>query len=182
MEKFRWIVGKWNHENIVPATRVSPAYADVGSSRFSLCENGNWILRRSPDGREVPHLTFDPFSRQWIYVLTNGAYGISRSSEGGTQTKKGDRMVFTGLMTLLGINCDWRMTWTRYSLDESASSTRSSPTAALGYTSTSGICAANQPAVLTHFSAAAFRSRRPLSKCSPIIWSMSTRTLISFSM
>lgn len=66
----------------------------------------------------MPHITFDPFSRQWIYVLTNGAYGILRSSEGWTQTEKGDRIVFIGLMTMLGINCDWRMTWTRYSPDE----------------------------------------------------------------
>ena len=114
MEKFRWIAGEWSHENAVPATRFSPAYTNVGTSRFSLCENGSWICAVRPDGREVPHITFDPFSRQWIYLLANGAYGILRSSEGWT----GDRIVFTGLMTMIGVNCEWRLTLHRKCPDE----------------------------------------------------------------
>jgi hypothetical protein len=106
MEKFRWIAGEWDHENAVPATRLSPAYTDIGTSRFSICENGSWICAVRPDGREVPHITFDPFSRQWMYVVTNGAYCILRSSEGWV----GDEIVFTGLMTMIGINCEWRLT------------------------------------------------------------------------
>src|SRR5258708_6274987 len=78
MEKFRWLAGEWDHRNAVPATRVSPAYNDAGVSRFSLCENGTWICNVAPDGRETPHITFDPFSRQWIYVLIRGSYGILR--------------------------------------------------------------------------------------------------------
>ena len=109
MEKFRWLLGEWNYENAVPATSANPAYIDIGSGRFSLCEGGKWICRVAPDGRETPNITFDPFSRQWIYLLMQGAYGILRSSEGWV----GDQIVFTGLMTMLGINCDWRMTWTR---------------------------------------------------------------------
>jgi hypothetical protein len=118
MEKFRWIVGEWSHENAVPATRVSPAYTDIGSSRFSLGENGNWICAVAPGGREIPQITFDPFSRQWIYVLTNGAYCVLRSSDGWIHTPAGDQIVFTGLMTMIGINRDWRMTWTRKGSDE----------------------------------------------------------------
>jgi len=38
MEKIRWLAGEWNYENRVPAIRLSPAYYDVGSCRFSLCE------------------------------------------------------------------------------------------------------------------------------------------------
>jgi hypothetical protein len=109
MEKFRWIVGEWSHENAVPATNVSPAYTDIGVSRFSICEGGTWICAVRPDGREIPHITFDPFSKQWIYLLFNGAYGILRSSEGWV----GDRVVFTGLMTMIGINCQWRLTLIR---------------------------------------------------------------------
>lgn len=114
MEKFRWLVGEWNHENMVPATRVSPAYTDVGSSRFSLCEKDGWICFVGPDNRETPHITFDPLSRQWIYVLIHGSYGILRSPQGWA----GEHIVFSGFMTMIGINCEWRMTWTRTGKDQ----------------------------------------------------------------
>lgn len=109
IEKFRWIIGEWNHENIVPATSVSPAYVDAGISRFAICENGAWICAVAADGRETQQITFDPFSSRWIYVLTRGSYGILRSREGWS----GNRIVFEGLMTMIGIDCEWRMTWTR---------------------------------------------------------------------
>jgi hypothetical protein len=114
MERFRWLVGEWSHENQVPATRVSPAYTDVGSSRFSFCEKESWICLVPPDGREIPNITFDPFSKQWIYVLTRGSYGVLRSPQGWT----GSQIVFTGLMTMIGIDCEWRMTWTKTSDDQ----------------------------------------------------------------
>ena len=113
MDKFRWIAGEGNYENRVSATRLSPAYTDVGSSRCSICENGAWICGVAPDGKQSRHITFDPFSRQWIYVLTQGSYGILRSSEGWAD----GRIVFSGAMTMLGIDCDWRMTWTKQTDD-----------------------------------------------------------------
>lgn len=109
MEEFRWLEGAWSYENAVPATSASPAYLDIGSSRFSLCEKSNWVCIVSPDGRETPNITFDPFSRQWIYLLMQGAYGMLRSEEGWVS----NQIVFTGMMTMLGIDSDWRMTWAR---------------------------------------------------------------------
>jgi hypothetical protein len=109
MEEFRWIAGEWNYENAVPATPANPAYADVGSCRYSLCEKSNWICIVGPDGREIQHITFDPFSKQWIYLLMQGAYGILRSQDGWTN----GRIAFTGPMMMLGINCDWRLTYLR---------------------------------------------------------------------
>lgn len=113
MEKFRWISGDWNHENRVPATSLNPAYTDVGSSRFSFCEKDAWICTNAADGKETRLITFDPLSRQWIYVLTQGSYGILRSSKGWIE----NRIVFEGAMTMVGIDCDWRMTWTHESDD-----------------------------------------------------------------
>ena len=109
MKEFAWIIGEWTHENAVPATRANPAYTDVGSGRFSLGEKGNWICMVAPDGRETPNITFDPFSRQWIYVLMTGAYGMLRSQDGWHD----NQIAFTGLMTMLGFNCEWRMRWTK---------------------------------------------------------------------
>jgi hypothetical protein len=114
MEKFRWIAGEWTYENRVPATGRSPAYSDVGTSRYSLCEKESWVCLVAPDGKEIRYLTFDPFSRQWIYVLTQGSYGMLRSREGWN----GNRITFSGLMTMIGIECQWRMTWTKQSDDE----------------------------------------------------------------
>jgi len=111
LEKVRWLAGDWRYENQVPATRFSPAYTDAGICRFSLCENGAWICSGAPQGPERRNLTFDPLSRQWIYVLTQGSFGILRSSVGWT----GNSIVFTGMMTMVGINCEWRMTWVKES-------------------------------------------------------------------
>jgi hypothetical protein len=52
----------------------------------------------------------------WIYALLRGSYGILRSREGWT----GCQIAFTGLMTMIGINCEWRMTWTKESDDQFA--------------------------------------------------------------
>jgi hypothetical protein len=114
MERFRWIEGEWGHENAVPATAVSPAYTDVGKSRFALDAKGEWVCAVTPDGTQLPQITFDPFSRQWIYVLTRGAYGMLRSAEGWT----GNSIVFTGVMTMLGPTREWRMTWNRDGTDQ----------------------------------------------------------------
>lgn len=109
LEGFRWIAGKWTYENAVPGTRLSPAYVDVGTIEFSLFDKDGWISSVSNDGVRHPWVTFDPFSQRWIYVLTRGSFGVLRSEEGWV----GNRIAFEGLMTMLGIDCVWRMTWTR---------------------------------------------------------------------
>ena len=109
MVKFQWLVGEWNFENAVPATRVSPAYRDIGSARYCMDEKSNWICMVAAEGEKTPQITLDPFSGQWIYMLYKGSYGILRSTDGWI----GNRIVFSGLMTMIGVNCDWRMTWTR---------------------------------------------------------------------
>lgn len=113
LEKFRWIAGEWRYENMVPATSVSPAYGDIGSARFSFNEKSHWICMVTEEGEELPQITFDPFSRQWIYLLTRGSYGMLRSADGWN----GESIAFTGLMTMIGINTEWRMTWTRQGSD-----------------------------------------------------------------
>ena len=109
MKKFDWLPGQWRYENHVPAGRLNPAYTEKGIARFSFRESDNWICSVAPDGRETPQITFDPFSEQWIYVLMRGSYGMLRSREGWS----GERLAFSGLMTMLGIDTEWRMTWMR---------------------------------------------------------------------
>lgn len=113
LQGLAWIQGAWNHENRVPATAVSPAYSDIGTSRFVLGDGGTWVCALAADGREIPQITFDPFSRQWIYLLARGSYGLLRSAEGWV----GNSIAFTGHMTMIGIDLEWRMRWTKLNDD-----------------------------------------------------------------
>ena len=113
MEKIRWMAGEWAYENNVPATRVSPAYTDIGSARFSFNEKIHWICLLALDGQETPNITFDPFGKQWIYLLIKGSFGILRSA--GWEN---DTISFSGMMTMIGINTEWRITLARQGDDE----------------------------------------------------------------
>src|SRR5512146_975091 len=53
MKEFSWIAGQWDRENVVPATEANPAYVELGSGKFSLCEKANWICMIASDGREM---------------------------------------------------------------------------------------------------------------------------------
>jgi hypothetical protein len=113
MQKFSWLAGEWNYENRVPATRHNPAYTDSGVGRFALGENGAWICRVAPDGALVRHITFDPFSKMWFYLIAQGAYCLLRSRDGWQD----NTIEFTGPMTMLGLDRDWRLRWTKHSND-----------------------------------------------------------------
>jgi len=112
LQTFLWILGEWDFENHVPAGDRNPAYIDVGRVRYVRSDDATWICVAMPHGKAVPLLTFDAWSRQWIYVLTNGAFGILRSV--GWED---DQLVFTGTMTIVGVTCEWRMTWSRQGQD-----------------------------------------------------------------
>jgi len=64
MEKFLWLVGEWDYENAVPPTPSSPAYGDIGTAKYALSYDRNWLCSVSPDGRQSPQITFDPLSKQ----------------------------------------------------------------------------------------------------------------------
>jgi len=113
MEKMRWLEGEWNSVNRVPATRKNPAYEDKNIGTYRFCEKDSWICLVGKDGRERKYLTFDAFSKQWIYVLLEGAYGILRSSGWN-----GDMFALEGEMTMIGVNCVLRQTWKKKSNDE----------------------------------------------------------------
>jgi len=112
-DRFRWLAGDWTYENPVPATPISPPYCDVGVASFGVSEDGRWIGAVVENGRLQPMITFDPCSRTWMYLLTNGSYCLLRSPGWNR-----NELVFTGLMTMIGIECEWRMRWTKISHDE----------------------------------------------------------------
>src|SRR5579871_2648111 len=107
LDTFRWLAGEWKYENAVPATRFNPAYSDIGKQRFVVSDG--WVRGVAPDGTAMPMITFDPFSGHWIYLLMRGSYAMLRSREGWS----GNAISFSGLMTMIGMECDWRMTWTK---------------------------------------------------------------------
>ena len=106
LERFSWIAGDWSYENVVPPTSVSPGYRDVGRLRFVL--DGGWVCTVTDAGMRTRWITFDPLSGQWFYVLTGTSFGLLRSSEGWTDAG----ISFSGPMTMIGLDREWRMTWT----------------------------------------------------------------------
>jgi len=113
MAEMAWLAGDWITLNHVPATPANPAYTDPGTATLRLCENGSWICRVGADGRERPFITYDPLSKQWMYILAQGAFGILRSPGW-----HGNQIVFEGRMTMIGVDCELRQVWTKISADE----------------------------------------------------------------
>ena len=108
LQTFLWLVGEWDFENHVPSGLQNPPYVDIGRVTYVRSDDSAWICTALPNGKTVPLLTFDAWSRQWIYVLTNGAFGLLRSAGWVDH-----RIEFTGIMTIVGVTCEWRMTWSR---------------------------------------------------------------------
>ena len=55
LERFNWIAGTWSYENVVPPTRVSPAYRDTGTLRFAL--DGGWVCTVADGGARTRWVT-----------------------------------------------------------------------------------------------------------------------------
>ena len=113
IQKFAWIAGEWDSANKVPATSQNPPYTDISTGTYKLGEKDTWICLVDRAGNERRFITFDPFSSQWIYLLAEGAYGIMRSPGWD-----GNQLVFSGLVTMIGVECHLRQTWTKASDDE----------------------------------------------------------------
>ena len=112
MQRMLWLEGEWTAVNKVPATGMNPAYEDRQVYRYRACENGVWICLVTRGGELRPHITYDAFSGQFMYVLSEGAFGVLRSPGWD-----GNSIVFTGEMTMIGVNCVLRQTWTKESDD-----------------------------------------------------------------
>lgn len=104
IEKVQFMTGDWVTENEVPATPRNPSYVDRAKASMKLSAAGTWVCA-VPNSVDVPLLTYDPFSHQWMYVLAEGAYGILRS-----KGWEGDRLALTGLMTMIGVEREFRHT------------------------------------------------------------------------
>jgi hypothetical protein len=110
MERVKWLAGTWSAENKVPATKHNPAYTERLTYTYSVCENGSWICLVDARGKERPHITFDPFSGKWVYILAEGAFGILRST--GWEEAK---IEFMGRMLMLGVDREIRQLWNKVS-------------------------------------------------------------------
>jgi hypothetical protein len=113
MDEFHWLIGNWEAVNHVRATPTTPAYTDTYRYTYNFCDDDTRICITGPSGKERPHLTFDPFSARWMMTFVDGVYGVLQS-EGWA----GDTIVFTGHVTMLGVDCELRQTIQRRSQDE----------------------------------------------------------------
>jgi hypothetical protein len=113
LEEFRWLVGEWSAMNKVRATPSTPAYTDTYFYSYQLCEADTRISITGPGRMARPYLRFDPFRERWMMTFTESAYGVLQSKEW-----QRDSIVFTGCLTMLGVDCEIRQTISKRSADE----------------------------------------------------------------
>ena len=113
MEEFKWLIGEWVFENHVRATPTTPAYVDTYSYSYELAEGGTRYTVSGHGATRRPYLTFDPFSNRWMMTFTEGLFGVLQSD--GWQ---GDTMVFTGPLTMLGVDWELRQAISKRGPDE----------------------------------------------------------------
>ena len=112
-EEFKWLIGEWAFENHVRATPTTPAYVDTYYYSYQLADNGTSYTVSGHGAKPRPYLTFDPFSNRWMMTFTEGLFGVLKSD--GWQ---GDTIVFTGPLTMLGVDCELRQAITKKGPDE----------------------------------------------------------------
>jgi hypothetical protein len=112
IEEFRWLIGNWDATNRVRETPTTPAYRDTQLYTYNFCDDDTRICIQGSGGKERPHLTFDPFSARWMMTFIDNVYGVLQS-EGWD----GDVIVFTGHLTMLGVDCELRQTITQQGHD-----------------------------------------------------------------
>ena len=112
MEEFTWLVGEWSAMNKVRATPTTPAYTDTYFYSYQLCEGDTRISITGPGGMPRPYLTFDPFRERWMMTFTESVYGVLQSK--GWQRES---IVFSGCLTMLGVDCEIRQTISKRSAD-----------------------------------------------------------------
>jgi len=108
IDEFKWLVGEWSFENHVRATSTTPPYTDTYFYTYALSDNDTRYTVSGHGAKERPYLTFDPFSNRWMMTFTEGLFGVLQSK--GWQ---GDTIVFTGPLTMLGVDCELRQTITK---------------------------------------------------------------------
>jgi hypothetical protein len=113
IDEFKWMIGDWAFENHVRATPTTPSYTDTYYYTYELADNGTRFTVSGHGAKARPYLTFDPFSNRWMMTFTEGLFGVLQSNGW-----EGDTIVFSGPLTMLGIDCELRQTITKKSPDE----------------------------------------------------------------
>jgi hypothetical protein len=113
IEEFKWLIGDWAFENHVRATPNTPAYVDTYYYTYELADDGSRYTVSGHGAKARPYLTFDPFSNRWMMTFTEGLFGILQSDGWN-----GDSIIFTGPLTMLGVDCELRQTITKKGPDE----------------------------------------------------------------
>ena len=113
IEGFKWLIGEWAFENHVRATPATPSYVDTYFYTYDLADDRTRYTVSGHGAKARPYLTFDPFSKRWMMTFTEGLFGVLQSDGW-----RGETIVFTGPLTMLGVDCETRQTITKKSSDE----------------------------------------------------------------
>ena len=110
MLSFAWMVGTWRAVNTVRATSTTPGYEDTYEYTYEMEDDGARLIAVRTGGKKFPYLTFDAFSGRWMMTFTEVIYGVLQAKE-WVQSQ----IVFTGPLTMLGVDCELRQTLTKKS-------------------------------------------------------------------
>jgi hypothetical protein len=89
-DQFSWLPGAWNYTMLIS-------------------KNGSAIQLVLPGEEPMPYIIWDGFNGQFVLsMLTPRSFG-SMISKGF----RGDKLVFEGIMTFVGLSLNLRQTWTR---------------------------------------------------------------------
>ena len=113
MLSFAWMAGSWRAVNTVRATPTTPAYEDTYEYTYETEDEGARVVAVRAGGKKFPYLTFDAFSERWMMMFTEVIYGVLQAREWA-----GSQIVFTGPLTMLGVDCELRQTLTKKSENE----------------------------------------------------------------
>ena len=110
MLSFAWMAGTWSTVNTVRATSTTSAYEDTYEYTYEMEEDGARLIAVRTGGKKFPYLTFDAFRGRWMMTFTEVIYGVLQAKE-WVQSQ----IVFTGPLTMLGVDCELRQTLTKRS-------------------------------------------------------------------
>jgi hypothetical protein len=108
-DQFSWLPGAWNYTMLIHGSGEVPERKVSGSLEYRLSKNGSAIQLVLPGEEPMPYIIWDGFNGQFVLsMLTPRSFG-SMISKGF----RGDKLVFEGIMTFVGLSLNLRQTWTR---------------------------------------------------------------------
>ncbi len=109
LDQFSWLCGAWNYTLVIPGAGSSPERKVSGSLEYRFSRSGAALQLALPGEEPVPYIVWDGFNGQFVLSMLEPRSFGHLTSKGW----RGDRAVFEGNMTFVGLPLQLRQTWVR---------------------------------------------------------------------